>query len=674
MADKMKFKKIWMIYLFFIIYLAFLPNTIQNYKFLPNTRSFLIDKDEEYGSYNNSLRTAESWQLSPIIIDASASGVGANNWTWAVSQEWCNGSGNLDDPYILENITINGQNSSICIEIRNSNTYFIIRNCTSFNSNLGSIQNNAGIKLVNTQNGWLYNNNCSNNVANGILLDECSNNNITENILTNNELTGLTIKNSFNNNINENEVNLNNNIGIWLTNAYNNNISRNIISYNNRGLDLADCTNNKISNNKIFNNTGVGISLTRSINTNISKNTLYNNNRTGISLSSSCNNVIFWNTVHNNGFHFYGGTGIRLSWNSSYNEILWNTVYDNTEDGISLLSACSNNTVMGNLIRNNDGIGVLIYSDSSGNIIYQNEVLENGFRNAINYGNYNLWDNGTVGNIWSSYGGIDANDDGIGDTPYIISQSPLSQDNLPVFWDPPVISLDFPNIDDVFGLNAPNFAVYVAEGVIDEIWYTLDFGITNISCNLNGQLNQSLWNNYDNGQITIIFYVNDSRGFEATAGTIVQKDTTGINPFIFWLVIGIISVVTGITGALIFYKKRKHKILKKLIEKSPEREEQIIRDMSKVRKTILDMSTRFTRIEIREINVVSGIDNDKLIINMVKEMINNKEVHAQYFTNSNSLVFNQQANIDEIDRLMELYSEWEEKRIGEKKPNKQKLI
>jgi len=668
----MKIKKIWMIYLFFIIYLAFLPNTIQNYKFLPNIRSFLIDKDEEYVSDNNSLRTAESWQLSPIIIDASASGVGANNWTWAVSQDWCNGLGTLNDPYIFENITINGQNSSNCIEIRNSNVYFIIRNCSTYNA--GIISNNAGIKLYNTQNGWLNNNNCSYNGFIGISLGFSSNNNITNNILIGNEFIGLWVDMGFNNSIIENDVtntNDNNDIGIFLSNAHHNNISGNLINGNTRGLVLADCNSNTISKNEIFNSINSVIELCRCINTNISKNHLYNNSGNGISLSdNSNNNIIFWNTVHNNGVHINGGTGIRLSWNSSYNEILWNTVYDNTEDGISLLVDCNNNTVVGNLIRNNDDSGVWVDYGSSGNIIYQNEVLENGFRNALDNGNYNLWDNGTVGNIWDDYDGIDANDDGIGDTPYIISQSPLKQDNFPVFWDPPVISLDFPNINDIFGLNAPNFVVYVAEGVIDEIWYTLDFGITNISCNLNGQLNQSLWNNFDNGQITIIFYVNDSRGFEATAGTIVQKDTTGINPFIFWLVIGIISVVTGITGALVFYKKRKNKILKKLIEKSPEREEQIIRDMSKVRKTILEMSTRFTRIEIREINVVSGIDNDKLIINTVKEMINNKEVHAQYFTNSNSLVFNQQANIDEIDKLMELYREWEEKRIGKKKHNK----
>jgi len=47
-------------------------------------------------------------------------------------------------------------------------------------------------------------------------------------------------------------------------------------------------------------------------------------------------------------------------------------------------------------------------------------------------------------------------------------------------------------------------------------------------------------------------------------------------------------------------------------------------------------------------------------------MIKNKEIYAEYFTSSKSVAFNQQANIDEIDKLMEVYKEWEEKKVGKK--------
>ena len=72
--------------------------------------------------------------LSPIYIDDSLSGVGAQNWTWASNQPWCSGSGTWSDPYLLENLTIDAQNASSGIEILNSNRYFIFNNVTVYNS------------------------------------------------------------------------------------------------------------------------------------------------------------------------------------------------------------------------------------------------------------------------------------------------------------------------------------------------------------------------------------------------------------------------------------------------------------------------------------------------------------------------------------------------------------
>ena len=40
------------------------------------------------------------------------------------------------------------------------------------------------------------------------------------------------------------------------------------------------------------------------------------------------------------------------------------------------------------------------------------------------------WDDGERGNFWSDYRGIDSNNDGVGDTPYIIDG--LNQDRYPL--------------------------------------------------------------------------------------------------------------------------------------------------------------------------------------------------------------------------------------------------
>ena len=42
-----------------------------------------------------------------------------------------------NNPYIIENVLIDGQGSGNAIEIADSSVYFIIRNCTIFNSGTG---------------------------------------------------------------------------------------------------------------------------------------------------------------------------------------------------------------------------------------------------------------------------------------------------------------------------------------------------------------------------------------------------------------------------------------------------------------------------------------------------------------------------------------------------------
>lgn len=76
----------------------------------------------------------------------------------------CTGSGNSTDPYVIENLIINGSGVGSCILIQNSDVHFIILNCTIFNSGGSEIYDlDAGIKLLNASNGKLINNTFSNN-------------------------------------------------------------------------------------------------------------------------------------------------------------------------------------------------------------------------------------------------------------------------------------------------------------------------------------------------------------------------------------------------------------------------------------------------------------------------------------------------------------------------------
>ena len=85
----------------------------------------------------------------------------------------------------------------------------------------------------------------------------------------------------------------------------------------------------------------------------------------------------------------------------------------------------------------------------------------------------------------------------------------------------------------------------------------------------------------------------------------------------------------------------------------------------KVRKIVLELSTKFTRLKIKEIHEKSGVDYD-FIVFIVRKMIDQQAIYGELFMTSKSIVFNQQANIDEIDNLMAKYQEWESEILGKK--------
>lgn len=84
-----------------------------------------------------------------------------------------------------------------------------------------------------------------------------------------------------------------------------------------------------------------------------------------------------------------------------------------------------------------------------------------------------------------------------------------------------------------------------------------------------------------------------------------------------------------------------------------------------IKKTVIDLGIKFQRLQIMEIAEECGMDAD-LIESVIQEMITNNEIYAKYFTSTKSVAFDQQANIDEIDALMEQYKKWEEEGISKK--------
>jgi hypothetical protein len=161
--------------------------------------------------------------------------------------------------------------------------------------------------------------------------------------------------------------------------------------------------------------------------------------------------------------------------NFSIGMYIWtqnNTVVGNTVSDciVGLLISGKNDTISGNTLAGNiEGLffganvdsGDLLPTDI---VVYQNSFLHNNVQiSGCLCKNYNLsetphyWDNGIAGNYWSDYNGTDTNQDGIGDTSYVIDvlnldrfpkmqnsiKSPAQPANFPVETVVLVVSISF---------------------------------------------------------------------------------------------------------------------------------------------------------------------------------------------------------------------------------------
>ena len=216
---------------------------------------------------------------------------------------------------------------------------------------------------------------------------------------------------SYNNTIQKNTCTYNDTAGIASTNnSKQNSYLENIASHNlQTGIDITLGTENIVWGNTVEDNEDIGISVFNSSD----KNTLSGNkvryndpdgNGVGMDIQDSNTNMVSGNQISGNktGIYLFGNTG-------QYNTFTGNTVSSNQDAGIFAGSASptANNWFYYNFLFSNGD-----------DLDFQANAAGNDFTTPTPWGYW--FDTGqtrksALGNYHSSYGGTDANGDGIGD-------------------------------------------------------------------------------------------------------------------------------------------------------------------------------------------------------------------------------------------------------------------
>jgi parallel beta-helix repeat protein len=343
-------------------------------------------------------------------------------------------------------------------------------NATITGNNISYMHTDYGIHLVYSDYATISSNNVYQNSNIGIALDRSDNTIIADNTVLENSV-GISVRDSINATITGNILTQDGVVlGGYILSSFNthtittDNIVNGLPLYYHKdcnGLDvdgipagqliIVNCTGARVSNLQ-FNDTDVGVIMAFVTDSVLTSNTFVSNFG-GIYFFLNRNISVSGNVLSDSLFGIY----ITYSKDITFAK---NTVSSNYYHGIYLIES-ANTTITGNevsdngygmylqmpngaTIKNNtisDNLNGLYYRDSANLLVYHNNFIKNLFQVYPGFGIGDSWDDGypSGGNYWSDYTGADQyggpnqdqpGEDGIGDTPYVVSMN--DQDRYPL--------------------------------------------------------------------------------------------------------------------------------------------------------------------------------------------------------------------------------------------------
>jgi len=286
--------------------------------------------------------------------------------------------------------------------------------------------------VINSNNNIIQNNYIT-ETGEAIVLKKANYNLIKDNFIEGNRMCFI-FEFSSNNTINNNTVSENVENRVHSSLNYNNKINHN--KFTNSSLFILG-SYNQINNNYL---TGTEINIDIGDYNKVCNNILENTRYHSISIKGSKNFSILdidgsWqnlnkisqkNIIDNNTINNASSSAIMLEFTN--NNTISNNAINNATYGI-YMDLVRGNNIFNNELRNSQGTAIAIihhiedtYTQMQNNYIFHNNFLEN-VNNGCDPDRFNTtWYNLTFlqGNYWDDYNGTDSNNDGIGDTPYMI--------------------------------------------------------------------------------------------------------------------------------------------------------------------------------------------------------------------------------------------------------------